>query len=154
MRSVFVLIVLILFASRLVAQVYTVMPIKDTAIKPEMITTGKQFQSKSALKSVSVKQQIETGLNKIMDNYKESPSIEAIWSNIRNEVNNFLYPFFKTDKLPGTKPQQAYSINIGMQTMTAQDIALHKKILLVGLAIIKPAEFEIISIERMPGKGK
>lgn len=154
MRSGFIFILLVFSVTRVIAKTSTVIPIKDTAIKPAIISSGKQFQSKTALKNVSVKQQIETGLNGIMDNYKDSPSTEATWSNIRNEVNNFLYPFFKNGKLLGAKTQEAYSINIGMQTMTAQDIAINKKILLVGLAIIKPTEFEITRIERMPGKDK
>lgn len=70
---------------------------------------------------------------------------------IRAEANNFLFTFYKNGKLVGKKPAEAYFVTIGLQSMTAQDIALKKKVLLAGFAEFKPAEFTIIKVETPAG---
>lgn len=100
-------------------------------------------------KAVPISQQIEEGLNAIMDKYKDYESNESVWRKIWNEAEMFLFPLFRSGKLAGMKASQAYFIKIGLQSMTAQDIAANKKVLIVGYAAMKPVEFEIIRIERM-----
>jgi phage tail sheath protein FI len=97
--------------------------------------------------------EIETGLKKIMDDYRNKPSAEATWTNIKNEANSLLYGYFRNQKLAGNKPQEAYYIQIGAQTMTAADIAANRKILVAGVAVTKPAEFMMITVESLPKRG-
>lgn len=99
-------------------------------------------------KMISIGQQIEAGINGIMDKYLDYESNESVWRKIWNEVEALLFPMFRSGKLVGTNPAQAYFIKIGLQSMTTQDIASNKKVLIVGYAAVKPAEFEIIRIER------
>lgn len=124
--------------------------INDTIQKPVINRIEKNLPLKPGLKNLSLPQQIELELNRIMDKYKEQPSTPVIWSKIKMEVNNFLYSLYRNGKLAGAKTAEAYFINIDQQTMTAQDIASGKKVLIVGYtSTVKPAEFEIIRIERM-----
>lgn len=121
---------------------------KDISTPQELIKTTKKLSPKSAIVPVPVSGQIETALNKIMDVYRDEPNTEATWVIIRKEVNDFMYSYFKNGKFTGTKPQEAYYVNIGLLSMTAQDLAQNKKILIVGFAEFRPAEFAVIKIER------
>lgn len=133
------------------ARHHTNILIVDTIQKPVISKAERNLPVKQGLKILSVPQQIESELNKIMDKYKEHPSTQIVWSKIKMEAGTFLYSLYRDGKLAGAKAAEAYFITIGQQSMTVQDIASGKKILIVGYAsTVKPAEFEIIRIERMP----
>jgi phage tail sheath protein FI len=101
---------------------------------------------------ISLSIEIENGLKKIMEEYRNKPNTEDTWTSIKNEAENFLFPYYKKGRLVGKKPQEAYFINIGSQTMTAADIQANKKILIAGFSESKPAEFKVITIETLPLK--
>ncbi|MBK6938008.1 MAG: hypothetical protein IPH18_14860 [Chitinophagaceae bacterium] len=109
--------------------------VKRKLISPKFAATG---------------QLIETGINSIMDKYRDYESNETVWRKIRNEAAELLFSFYRSGKLASITTSQAYFVKIGLQTMTIQDIAINKKVLIVGYAIIKPAEFEVIRVERVP----
>lgn len=85
-----------------------------------------------------------------MEVYSNRQNTEATWTQIRSDANLFLYSYFRNHKLLGKKPQQTYFIQIGPQTMTNADISANRRILMAGVAVYKPAEFTIISIEINP----
>lgn len=91
--------------------------------------------------------EIETGLRKIMEEHRNEPNTTTTWAQIRNEVDRFLYGYFRNGKLLGSKPQEAYFIQIGMQTMTQADISANRKVLIAGISVQKPAEFVSITVE-------
>jgi phage tail sheath protein FI len=97
--------------------------------------------------TTTVAEQIRNGLYAILNKYKTEPNEEATWIKIRAEADAFLYGWFKSGKLLGTKSEQAYFVKMGLQTMTPTDIANGKKIFLAGIADKKPAEFLILTIE-------
>jgi phage tail sheath protein FI len=101
---------------------------------------------------LSLSMELETGLKKIMEQYRNKPNTEDTWTSIKNEAENLLYTYYKNRKLVGNKPQEAYFIKIGLQTMTAADIQANKKILITGISEYKPAEFKVITIETLPLK--
>lgn len=103
---------------------------------------------KKSRSSLSI--EIETGLKKIMDEYRNKPNTEDTWTSIRSEADNFLYTYYRKKKLIGNQPQEAYFVKIGLQTMTAADIQANKKILIAGFSEYKPAEFKVITIETLP----
>lgn len=139
MRILLIVTLLITIHKNLACQV-----IKTDTLRNEVFVKKQLLQPKA----VSIGQQIEAGLNGIMDKYRDYESNESVWRKIWNEVETFLFPMFRSGKLIGTKASQAYFITIGLQSMTAQDIASNKKVLIVGYAAVKLAEFEIIRIER------
>ncbi|MBL7743459.1 MAG: hypothetical protein JNN00_08310 [Chitinophagaceae bacterium] len=137
-------------AHALSAQNGNVRVIRDTVKRLQTLKINKQLPVKAGVTSLSTGRQIQTGLDKIMDNYAGQPNTEATWSNIRSEANNLLYTFFRDGRLKGVDRHEAYYINIGQQSMTATDIDTGRKILIVGYAAVKPAEFDTIRIERSP----
>jgi phage tail sheath protein FI len=116
--------------------------------------TSSYSQSRKGDSLRTVKQtlltEIETGLRKIMEEYSNKQNTEATWTLVRSEADLFLYNYFRNRKLLGNKPQQAYYIQIGPQTMTNADISANRRILIAGVSVYKPAEFTIIRIETNP----
>ncbi|MBK8139645.1 MAG: hypothetical protein IPK57_00535 [Chitinophagaceae bacterium] len=149
-KILIILLMIMIQGISVTARDHTNIQVNDTIKKPEISRIGKQLQVRPGLKALSVTQQIESGLSNLMDKFTEQPNTQTVWSKIKLEASDFLYSFYRDGKLKGTKPADAYYVNIGPQSMTAQDIASGKKILIVGYAAIKPAEFEIIRMERTP----
>lgn len=67
----------------------------------------------------------------------------ALWDNVRRTVDGFLYNEWKSGRLMGTKPEEAYFVRCDRSTMTQNDIDNGRLICLIGVAPLKPAEFVI-----------
>jgi len=59
-----------------------------------------------------------------------------------------LFQLFRQGMFPAQKPEQAYFVRCGRDTMTQADIDAGRVILMIGIALLKPAEFIMIRIER------
>jgi hypothetical protein len=101
----------------------------------------------SRSKSLSVYDQVKISLQIILDKYRTATNEEITWKRIRKEADSLLLTFFNSGKLTGTRPEKAYYMQIGLQTMTAKDISAGKKILIAGIATVKPSEFVLIRTE-------
>ena len=73
----------------------------------------------------------------------------TLWSRVRACVENFLYSEWRSGAVIGAKPEQAFFIKCDQSTMTPADINTGRLVILIGFAMIKPAEFNIIQIEQM-----
>ena len=71
---------------------------------------------------------------------------EALWANIRRTVEDFLFNEWRSGALMGTKPEEAYFVRCDRSTMTQNDLDNGRLICLVGVAVVKPAEFVIFRI--------
>jgi uncharacterized protein len=116
---------------------------------PQSFSQSRKGDSLRLVKQTLVTE-IETGLRKIMEEYSNRQNTAATWTQIRTDADLFLYSYFRNHKLLGNKPQQAYYIQIGPQTMTNADISANRRILIAGVAVYKPAEFTNIRIEINP----
>ena len=59
-------------------------------------------------------------------------------------IENFLINIWRQGGLMGSKPEEAFFVNIGLnQTMTALDINEGRMIIEIGVAPLRPAEFII-----------
>jgi phage tail sheath protein FI len=74
------------------------------------------------------------------------PNGEALWSNVRTTVTDFLYNEWVSGALLGTKPEEAFFVRCDRSTMTQNDLDNGRLICLIGVAAIKPAEFVIFRI--------
>lgn len=74
------------------------------------------------------------------------PNGELLWANIRGTIGDFLYNEWKNGALLGSKPEQAYFVRCDRSTMTQNDLDNGRLICLIGVAVIKPAEFVIFRI--------
>lgn len=69
-----------------------------------------------------------------------------LWANVRRTVEDFLFNEWKSGRLMGTKPEEAYFVRCDRSTMTQNDIDNGRLICLIGVAPLRPAEFVIFRI--------
>ena len=75
------------------------------------------------------------------------PNGEALWSEVRRRVDEFLHVLFEQGALQGTTPEDAYFVRCDGTTMTQDDIDNGRLVIVVGVAAMAPAEFVILRIE-------
>jgi Bacteriophage tail sheath protein len=74
------------------------------------------------------------------------PNTEALWARVRRSISNFLTLVWRNGGLEGTKVEEAYFVKCDRTTMTQTDIDNGRLICVVGVALVKPAEFVIVRI--------
>jgi phage tail sheath protein FI len=74
------------------------------------------------------------------------PNSERLWSNIRDTISSFLYNEWVSGALLGSSIQEAYFVRCDRSTMTQNDLDNGRLICLIGVAVVKPAEFVIFRI--------
>lgn len=70
----------------------------------------------------------------------------ALWTNVRRTVSDFLFNEWKSGHLLGEKPELAYFVRCDRSTMTQNDLDNGRLICLIGVSVLKPAEFVIFRI--------
>jgi phage tail sheath protein FI len=70
----------------------------------------------------------------------------ALWARVHDSVDSFLYSEFQQGNLLGTSPAEAYFVRVDRTTMTQNDLDNGRMICLIGVALLKPAEFVIFRI--------
>jgi hypothetical protein len=77
---------------------------------------------------------------------------ETLWEKLRRCVEEFLLALWQDGALQGERPDQAFFVRADRTTMTQDDIDQGRTIVLVGVAVVRPAEFVILRIEhdRLP----
>jgi len=71
---------------------------------------------------------------------------DPLWANIRRTVEDFLFNEWKNGALIGLKPEEAFFVRCDRTTMTQNDLDNGRLICMVGVAVVKPAEFVIFRI--------
>jgi len=69
-----------------------------------------------------------------------------LWRNVRRTIGSFLKNEWRSDRLMGTTPEQAYFVKCDRSTMTQNDIDNGRLICEIGVALFRPAEFVIFRI--------
>jgi phage tail sheath protein FI len=77
------------------------------------------------------------------------PNGRILWESVRRTVNDFLYNEWKSNRLLGAKPEEAFFVRCDLSTMTQNDLDNGRLIVLVGVAPLRPAEFVIFRIGQM-----
>lgn len=87
----------------------------------------------------------EESIGKTIDRFVFEPNNESTWISVRASIENFLTDQWRAGALVGRTTQQAFFVQVGLgKTMTAQDILSGKLIVVVGMAVVRPAEFIIL----------
>jgi hypothetical protein len=79
------------------------------------------------------------------------PNDQKLWNRLIQSVSAFLTSVWREGGLMGAKPEQAYFVKCGYDTMSQDDIDNGRLIMLVGVAPVFPAEFVIIRIGQWAG---
>ena len=74
------------------------------------------------------------------------PNGEPTWAAVTQAVTDFLIGSWRAGAFFGATPDQAFFVKCDRTTMTQDDIDNGRLICLVGVAPIKPAEFEIFRV--------
>jgi hypothetical protein len=74
------------------------------------------------------------------------PNGPSLWTNIRDTISAFLYNEWVSGALLGANPQEAFFVRCDRSTMTQNNIDNGQLICLIGVAVLKPAEFVIFRI--------
>ena len=74
------------------------------------------------------------------------PNGEVLWARVRRTLNGFLRRIWLDGALAGVTEDEAFFVRCDRTTMTEDDIANGRLIVLVGVAPLRPAEFVIIRI--------
>jgi uncharacterized protein len=82
------------------------------------------------------------------------PNGELLWANIRGTIGDFLFAEWKTGALLGTKPEEAFFVRCDRTTMSQNDLDNGRLICLIGVAVVKPAEFVIFRIGQKTADAK
>ncbi|HXW24142.1 MAG TPA: phage tail sheath subtilisin-like domain-containing protein, partial [Xanthobacteraceae bacterium] len=73
----------------------------------------------------------------------------ALWARVTESIDSFLYNEWKEGSLLGDSASQAYFVRCDRTTMTQNDLDNGRMICLIGVAVLKPAEFVIFRIGQM-----
>jgi phage tail sheath protein FI len=74
------------------------------------------------------------------------PNGERLWANVRQTITDYLYNEWSNGALLGTTQEQAFFVRCDRSTMTQNDLDNGRLVCLIGVAIVKPAEFVIFRI--------
>lgn len=82
------------------------------------------------------------------------PNGEQLWANVRGTIADFLYVEWRNGALLGTKPEEAFFVRCDRTTMAQNDLDNGRLICLIGVAVVKPAEFVIFRIGQKTADAK
>jgi phage tail sheath protein FI len=73
----------------------------------------------------------------------------ALWARVTDSIDSFLNNEFAQGNLLGTSASNAYFVRCDRTTMTQNDLDNGRMICIIGVAVLKPAEFVIFRIGQM-----
>ena len=110
---------------------------------------GRTLSADPELKYVNVRRyfaSLEASIDKGTQWAVFEPNGEPLWANIRRAVEDFLTNEWRAGGLPGSRPEEAFFVKCDRSTMTQADLDQGRLICLVGVAVVRPAEFVIFRI--------
>lgn len=73
------------------------------------------------------------------------PNDANTWVKVKSMIENFLTLLWRQGALAGSKPDEAFFVEVGLnKTMTFVDILEGRMIVMIGMAVVRPAEFIIL----------
>ena len=79
------------------------------------------------------------------------PNDQFLWQRVTRSISGFLKTVWRDGGLMGAKPEDAYFVHVGNDTMTPDDLENGRLIVEVGIAPVYPAEFVIFRIGQWVG---
>ena len=96
---------------------------------------------------------LEQSIKLALRSYVFEPNDANTWVTVKSMIVNFLTEMWKQGALAGSSPEDAFEVNIGLgSTMTSLDILEGKMLVSVKLAIVRPAEFIVVTFEQQMQK--
>ena len=96
---------------------------------------------------------LEQSIKLALRAYVFEPNDANTWVTVKSMIINFLTQKWKQGALAGSSPEDAFDVQIGLgNTMTAVDILEGKMLVSIKLAIVRPAEFIVVTFEQQMQK--
>jgi phage tail sheath protein FI len=73
----------------------------------------------------------------------------SLWARVKDSIDSFLNNEFASGNLLGSSPSEAYFVRCDRTTMTQNDLDNGRMICVIGVSLLKPAEFVIFRIGQM-----
>ena len=90
---------------------------------------------------------VEESITNSIQSFVFEPNDANTWVKVKSTIENYLTLKWRDGALVGSKPEQAFFVNVGLgKTMTSQDLLDKKMIIEYGLSTIRPAEFIVSKI--------
>lgn len=85
--------------------------------------------------------------------YVFEPNNANTWAAVKSMISSFLTDVWKQGGLQGASPADAFSVNVGLgTTMTADDLLNGFMRVTVQVAVVRPAEFLVITFQQVQAK--
>ncbi len=96
---------------------------------------------------------LEQSIKLALRSYVFEPNDANTWISVKSMIINFLTEKWKQGALAGASPADAFDVQVGLgATMTGLDILEGKMLVSVKLAIVRPAEFIVVTFEQQMQK--
>lgn len=96
---------------------------------------------------------LEQSIKLALRSYVFEPNDSNTWVTVKSMLVNFLTEKWKQGALAGASPEDAFDVQVGLgATMTSLDILEGKMLVSVKLAIVRPAEFIVVTFEQQMQK--
>ena len=96
---------------------------------------------------------LEQSIKLALRAYVFEPNDANTWVTVKSLIINYLTEKWKQGALAGSSPDDAFDVQIGLgSTMTSLDILEGKMLITVKLAIVRPAEFIVVTFEQQMQK--
>ena len=79
------------------------------------------------------------------------PNNEKLWARVTQVVTQFLTNLWKVGSLMGETPEKAFLVKCDRTTMTQDEVNNGRINVVVGVAVVKPAEFVLFQISQFAG---
>ncbi len=92
---------------------------------------------------------LEQSIKMACEAYVFAPNDDGTWLLVKAMIDNFLNNQWKAGALAGAKPQDAFDVSVGLgSTMTPTDILDGYMRVTVRVAVVRPAEFIVITFQQ------
>ena len=81
--------------------------------------------------------------------YVHKPNGESLWAEVRMSVNAFLQRLFRQGAFKGTSARDAYFVLCDSSTTSAEDLAQGVVNVVIGVALLRPAEFVVVKLRQI-----
>jgi hypothetical protein len=96
---------------------------------------------------------IEWSLADLLSYLVFQPNDSLTWANATATANQFLAGLYGQNAFPGTTPQESYYVTCDATTNTPSQIELGILTIIVGVALMIPAEFIALNIQQFQATG-
>lgn len=96
---------------------------------------------------------LEQSIKMALRSYVFEPNDANTWVSVKSMIVNYLTEKWKQGALAGASPEDAFDVQVGLGvTMTGLDILEGRMLVSVKLAIVRPAEFIVVTFEQQMQK--